>query len=133
MATGRILVVDDDEDSRYLMTMLVEMEGFRAARATNGYEALLVARATRPQLVLLDLMMPSANGPWFIERLRADPALRAIPVALVTAMSQHQAARTFGSLAVDAHLQKPFQPDDLVEMIWRLNAKTHSHDQTADQ
>jgi signal transduction histidine kinase/CheY-like chemotaxis protein/CHASE3 domain sensor protein len=80
----RVLVVDDEVANLDLLQALLEPEGFKVLRASGGKEGLDVARAQRPQLILLDLMMPGMTGFDVVEALRADDATRSIPVMVLT-------------------------------------------------
>ena len=84
--TANILVVDDDADLRQTLQLLLDDSGYRVTAAASGQAALdqLLAGA-RPDLILLDLMMPEMNGWQFLERARADASLAAIPVVIMTA------------------------------------------------
>jgi CheY-like chemotaxis protein len=82
----QILVVDDDSDIREVLTEVLKDSGHDVLTATNGLEALEVLRAGAcPCLVLLDLMMPVMDGYVFLETRKSDPALAAIPIAVITA------------------------------------------------
>ncbi len=80
----RVLVVDDEVANLDLLQALLEPEGFKVLRASGGKEAIEVARAQRPQLILLDLMMPEVTGFDVVEALRTDDATRSIPVMVLT-------------------------------------------------
>jgi CheY-like chemotaxis protein len=81
---GTVLVVEDDLDSREVMRMVLEASGYQVLEAGDGAEALVVARAHRPRLILLDLMMPGMDGFQFRESQLRDPAIAAIPVVIVS-------------------------------------------------
>jgi CheY-like chemotaxis protein len=82
---GRVLVVDDDPDVPDMVRQLLEGEGYEVDAAGGGEEALAAIAARRPDVVLLDLLMPGLDGLGVIERLEADPALRDIPIVVLTA------------------------------------------------
>ncbi len=81
---GTVLVVEDDLDIREVMRMILEASGYRVLEAGDGAEALAVARAHRPRIILLDLMMPGMDGFQFREAQLQDPAIAAIPVVIVS-------------------------------------------------
>lgn len=84
----RILVVEDDEDAREAMVALLQMKGYRAVPAGNGKEALdYLHQAPVPDLILLDLWMPVMDGWEFRQQQKLDPRLAAVPVVVVTALS----------------------------------------------
>ena len=80
-----VLVVDDDKQLRRLVQSYLTEEGFRVVTAGDGQEALFVARHEKPDLIILDLMMPEMDGFAVIEAMQADPELAEIPVILLTA------------------------------------------------
>src|SRR5687768_16489197 len=87
---GTVLVTDDDEDLRLLCQLQLELGGFRVAQAANGQEALDAARSSRPDLILLDLMMPVKDGWECLAELKQDRKLRDIPVFIITGKNQKQ-------------------------------------------
>ncbi len=112
-----VLVTDDDEDLRFLCQMHLEMGGFRVTQASDGSEALDVARSDRPDLILLDLMMPVMDGWECLAALKADRALRDIPVFVVTGKSQGSDQERAFSMGADAFITKPFQAQTLISRI----------------
>ncbi|HEX8113120.1 MAG TPA: response regulator [Kofleriaceae bacterium] len=81
---GTVLVVEDDLDIREVMRMVLEASGYQVLEAGDGAEALEVARAHRPRIILLDLMMPGMDGFQFRESQLQDPAIASIPVVIVS-------------------------------------------------
>ncbi len=80
-----ILIVDDDEDTREMLTLLLGLEGYRALAAADGLDALERIRAHgRPALILLDLRMPRMNGADFARALAADPVLASTPIVVLS-------------------------------------------------
>jgi len=109
----RILVVDDEEANRELVEAILIGDGYEIVLAANGPAALAEVAATRPDLILLDLMMPGMSGFETCERLKQDPATAGVPVLVVTALGQisnKEAALTRGA---DDFVMKPVNPDDL--------------------
>lgn len=85
---GPILIVDDEDDLRELLDLNLRREGFRTAVAANAAQALAAARAERPSLVVLDLMLPDMSGTEVCRRLRADPNTAGVPVIMLTAKGE---------------------------------------------
>ena len=111
---GRILVVDDDESVRVLLTRYLEMEGFQVVPVQDGGEALAAIAATMPDLILLDLMLPAQDGLDILTRLRRDSD---VPVILLTARGS-EADRILGlKLGADDYVVKPFSPGELTARI----------------
>ncbi len=102
----RILVVDDDEDARRLVRRKLERAAFKVAEATNGREALARIEENRPDVVLLDLMMPEMNGFEVLERLRANPEWSTIQVIVMTAKVLEPAERAALNRCVEQIIEK---------------------------
>ncbi|HET6582360.1 MAG TPA: response regulator [Nannocystaceae bacterium] len=111
-----ILIVDDDPAVRDAIKDVLEDEGHRVEVAAHGAEALDSLRAgTRPDLVLLDHMMPIMDGPTFAEAVERDPALRGLKIVLLTADGRASAKAT--AMGLDAFLTKPVQLDQLLDVV----------------
>lgn len=119
-----VLVAEDDEQIAYLLQFLLEREGYRVVRAADGRDALrLMGEIAPPALVMLDVMMPYADGFAVLARMRATPAWREVPVIMLTARSQERdIVRAFDAGAND-YVVKPFLPDELKARIRRLLAQ----------
>src|SRR4051812_44315435 len=118
MASHRhaVSLVDDTPDTRYAVAHLLELLGYDVRTARNGREALDVLRSgTRPCLILLDVMMPEMSGEEFRRIQQEDPALRNIPVVVVTALSRVQ--RMPEPLAALARYEKPIDADCIVDLV----------------
>ena len=110
----RVLVVDDEADIVALVAYHLAKAGYRVSTATNGTDALAAARAERPSLIVLDLMLPGLSGYEIIEELRAAETTREIAVLMLTARRE-EADRVRGlTLGADDYLTKPFSPQELV-------------------
>jgi CheY-like chemotaxis protein len=120
---AKVLVVDDDPDFVEITRMILELHGFQVASAMNGADAMALMRQSRPDLVVLDVMMSSVlDGLGVSEEMQADPELRNVPIVMVTSIANSQYADMFPtdqSLPVSAWLSKPVQPGDLVATIER--------------
>ena len=117
---GRVLVVDDDDVIRQLITVNLELEGFEVATAVDGQDCLDKVGDFDPQVITLDIMMPRLDGYDTATRLRADPALAGTKIVLLSAMAQEADRAKGDQLGVDAYLTKPFDPDDLIATVRRL-------------
>ncbi len=113
----RILVADDDRLVQSAFSDLLEYSGYAVLSAWDGEEAFTKAQAERPDLILLDVMMPKRNGIQAAQDLKANPATRDIPIIMVTALSGTPAAQL---TRADVYLQKPVRPGDLLEHVRRL-------------
>lgn len=117
---GRVLVVDDDDVIRQLITVNLELEGFEVATAVDGQDCLDRVKDVRPDVITLDIMMPRLDGWEAASRLRADPATAGIKVVLLSARAQEADLERGSRIGVDAYLTKPFDPDELIEVVRRL-------------
>jgi two-component system phosphate regulon response regulator PhoB len=112
-----VLVVEDEPAQVQILCYNIEAEGFRAISASDGEEALLLAREHEPDLVLLDWMLPGVPGIEVCRRLKAQPATRAIPVIMLSARSE-EADRVRGlETGADDYLVKPFSLAELMARI----------------
>jgi CheY-like chemotaxis protein len=110
-----VLLVEDDEDIRAMMAMVLELDGFQVTEAADGIEALRLLRENPPPyLVLLDLMMPGLNGADVLQRIRRDPRLAHLPVVVVSGDSN--ARKLADRLGADACLFKPVDVRTLLEV-----------------
>jgi DNA-binding response OmpR family regulator len=115
MSGKKVLVVDDEPFILRSLTFVLRKEGFEVFEATNGEEALERIRAERPQLVLLDVMMPKKNGYEVLQEVKGDAELKDTYVVMLTAKGQ-EADRVKGmALGVDEYMTKPFSPLKIVE------------------
>jgi len=120
-AAGRILVVDDDNAIRETLRAILEDEGYRVAVAVNGREALeVLERIGPPDLCIVDLVMPVMNGWELCAELARRPALAPVPVLLVSANSEMEAAP--GGLETVHVMRKPISFDRLLEYVERYCA-----------
>ena len=117
----RVLVVDDDRVIQQLLEVNLELEGYEVvATAADGKEALEKIAELKPDLVILDIMMPKMDGLEVCRRLRADPDLAKIPVILLSARAQDMDIREGLEIGASAYLTKPFDPVELLEVVGRL-------------
>jgi len=123
MAPATVLVVDDDPVILKLLEVNFEMEGFEVVRAADGFEGLERARAVRPDIVVLDVMMPRMTGYEVAKALREDVDTAHIPIIFVTARAQSSDVERGMELGVDDYITKPFDPLDLIDRVNRLLAR----------
>ncbi|HZP47488.1 MAG TPA: response regulator [Vicinamibacterales bacterium] len=110
-----VLIVEDDADLRDMMAQLLSIEGFTSATVANGREALDYLRDghERPEVILLDLMMPVMDGWEFRRKQQADPALADVPVIVLSALDASRAA----DVDAEAFLKKPLDFDRLLQLV----------------
>ena len=121
MAT--ILVVDDERDVVQCMAIYLECEGFQVLRAYDGVEALEIVRATPPDVVALDVVMPKLSGLDVLREMQADPATAHIPVVMLSAISARpeKIAETL-DLGATWYMTKPYDVDELLLILKRIAA-----------
>jgi len=125
----RVLVVDDEQDVRVFMKTLLETNGYKPVVAEDGKQGLEMARAKKPALIILDIMMPKESGIFMYRELKKDPELKEVPVIMVSALSK----KTFfhsqqvldeyeGGQIVEptAYIEKPPEAEELLEVIRRI-------------
>ena len=114
----RVLIVDDEDDIREVAQLSLEMvAGWEVLTAGSGSAALAVAAQQRPEVILLDVMMPGIDGPETLSRLQSDPRTSAIPVIFLTAKAQTSEQRSLLDLGVRGVIAKPFDPLTLAERV----------------
>jgi CheY-like chemotaxis protein len=120
--THTVLTIEDQPDIRRLIVMTLEFKGFLVLEASDGEQGLQLARSRRPDLILLDVMMPGMGGLSAARILRADPALCRIPLILVSAMAMASEIDAGLETGASAYLTKPFSPRALLDLVARLIA-----------
>ena len=129
-----LLVVDDIEDNRYTLTRRLSREGYtNLTTAANGREALELLQEKPIDLVLLDIMMPEMNGYEVLERLKADPDLRHIPIIMISAVDEIESVIRCIELGAEDYLSKPFNPTLLRARVGASLERKRLHDQVRAQ
>ncbi|MEA2452906.1 MAG: hypothetical protein QOG04_1616 [Actinomycetota bacterium] len=113
----RILIADDDPVILRLIQVNLELEGYQVLLANNGQEAVDLATAENPDLVILDIMMPRLDGYQACEQLKASDVTKEIPVIFLSAKAQQGDIEKGQSYGVAAYLTKPFDPTELLEVV----------------
>lgn len=120
MCASRVLIVDDEDDIREIAQLSMEFAGWQVYTASSGQEAVQVAAARQPDVVLLDVMMPGLDGPQTLQRLRQNPLTIATPVIFLTAKVQTSEQRTLHDLGAQGVIAKPFDPMALATEVSRI-------------
>jgi CheY-like chemotaxis protein len=125
-ALRTILLVEDFDDTRLMMKLWLVKNGYRVLEAETGQEAINVAQRERPDLIIMDVMMPGMNGLDATQRIREYQALRRTPIVAVSAYG----ADEYRSIAIEAgcneYVSTPFEPSALAELIKTLIATRES-------
>jgi two-component system phosphate regulon response regulator PhoB len=128
-----ILIVDDEMGMRVFLAALFETSGFRAVVTRDGVEGLAKAKSLRPDLIILDVMMPGEGGALMYKALKSDTALKQIPVIMCSAVEPRSFQYYLSMLNArleqpvpdpDAYLEKPPDPDALLALVRQIMAKT---------
>ena len=117
MGRNKILIVEDEQDISEMIAYNLEKEGFETALASDGEDALPLARSERPDLVVLDVMLPGMDGLEICRAIRRDPELAHLPVIMLTARAQETDKIVGLELGADDYITKPFSPKELVARI----------------
>src|SRR6266436_9648938 len=113
----RILVVEDQEDNRRILRDLLTSAGYEIIQAENREEALAAAARERPDLILMDIQLPLLDGYEATRRIKADPALRAVPIIVVTSYALSGDEVKAREAGCDAYVPKPYSPRQLLAKI----------------
>jgi len=113
----RILVVEDQEDNRRILRDLLTSVGFQVLEAEDGAQGIAAAEAQRPDLILMDIQMPVMDGYEATRRLKADPALAAIPVIVVTSYALSGDEEKARAAGCDDYITKPYSPRQLLAKV----------------
>ena len=125
--TATILIVDDEERNRKLLEVFMQAEGYRTISVGDGREAMALASRELPDLILLDVMMPGMDGFDVARALKGEPALRRIPLIVVSSLDDIASRRRVLSAGADEVLNKPIDRWQLSQHVSRL-LKTASTD-----
>ena len=113
----KILIIDDDVDTLRLVGLMLQRQGYHISAASNGSQGLAKALEERPDLILLDVMMPDMDGYEVTRRLRKNPATVSIPILMFTAKTQLDDKVTGFEVGADDYLTKPFSMRELVARV----------------
>lgn len=114
-----VLMIEDNEQNRYLATFLLEKGGHQVSSATTGPEGLELARRLQPDLVLLDIQLPGMDGYAVAAALKADPSTRNIPIVAVTSYAMVGDREKVAAAGAEGYLEKPIDPETFVAQVER--------------
>jgi two-component system OmpR family response regulator len=115
----RVLVVDDDPVIVRLLEVNFRLEGFEVATASGGDEAIELALERRPDIIVLDVMMPQVDGWEVVDRIRALPRIADVPILFLSARTSEEDRARGLALGVVDYVTKPFDPQDLTALVRR--------------
>lgn len=125
----KLLVIEDDEQTRENLAIILDMEGYAVRSAPNGRDGLALAQADHPALIICDVSMPEMDGHEVLRKLRGDASTADIPFIFLTAQGERHQQRAGMNLGADDYLCKPLDAEDLLAAVRaRLRRKTESRD-----
>ena len=120
MAKARLLVVDDEKALVETLTVRLEANDYEVLKAYDGQEALDKAKEEKPDLIILDLMLPRIDGYKVCRMLKFDEKYKSIPIIMFTARAQESDRKMGAEVGADAYVTKPFEPKELLAKIEEL-------------
>jgi len=117
MSRGKVLVVDDEEYIQHILNFSFGAEGYEVVTAADGEEAVAKARNEKPDVIVLDIMMPKMDGYEACRKLKSDPKTKDIPVILLTAKGRDVDRKLGSEAGADDYVVKPFSPGRLIERV----------------
>jgi diguanylate cyclase (GGDEF)-like protein len=124
---ARVLLVEDDRDLLDFLQHMLESEKYNVLTAMDGEDALSKARAERPDVILLDVLLPKMHGFEVCQKLRQDPGTCLIPIIMVTSLTAIKDRLTGFKLGADEYISKPFEPIELLARVERLIDRTRQN------
>ncbi len=112
-----VLVVEDDPGSLRLIRLMLELSGYVTLEAADGRQAVEVAKSDRPDLILMDVMMPVMDGYSACSAIKNDEATRDIPIVILSAVAFELNKKLANSLGADGYITKPFAPQELLGAV----------------
>ena len=119
-----ILIVEDDPKSLTLTKDLLKISGYTTIQATDGKQGVELAKAAKPDLILMDIMMPKMDGYAACRDIKADKVVRNIPVVMLTAVGYELNKKLAKQMGADGYVTKPFSRQELIDAISPLLATT---------
>jgi two-component system phosphate regulon response regulator PhoB len=116
----KVLIADDEHNIRNILDFSLHAEGFLVVSALNGEDAFKLAVESKPDLVILDVMMPGQGGVETCRALKKDPRTATIPVILLTALTGREDRNAGTEAGADAYITKPFSPQRVIEVVLGL-------------
>jgi CheY-like chemotaxis protein len=114
---SKILIIEDNEQNRYLVTFILESRGYRVIQATNGREGIALAEQTEPALILLDIQLPGMDGYAVARELRSNPAFDQVPIVAVTSYAMVGDQEQILASGCNGYIEKPIDPKTFVDDV----------------
>lgn len=116
----KILLIEDNEQNRYLTTFLLEKHGYEVIPASDGESGVELARRMLPQLILLDIQLPTMDGYAVARELRNNPFLKNIPIVAVTSYAMSGDREKTIAAGCNGYIEKPINPETFLVELWRF-------------
>lgn len=116
----KVLIVEDEPDIAGSLEARLDLEGYRVLLAKDGQEGVNLARSEKPDLILLDIMIPLLNGFDVLNLLKNDPTTKAIPVIVLTALPHVEDAENAFKAGADEFVNKPYTNERLMQKVWKF-------------
>jgi two-component system alkaline phosphatase synthesis response regulator PhoP len=120
MINYKILIVDDSKNIRKLVSVVLKNEGYEFDEAENGLDALSKVRSERPDLVILDVVIPGMDGINVCKAIKKDPTISSTAVIILTSETTYEAMDAAKNAGAEVFMTKPFEPKDLKDVVKRL-------------
>lgn len=121
---AKILLIEDNEENRYLATFLLEAHGYDVVHAESGPRGIELAAKVRPDLILLDIQLPGMDGHDVARTLKSDPGLKSIPIVAVTSYAMVGDREKVFATGAEGYIEKPINPETFVAEIERFLIST---------
>ena len=115
-----VLLIEDNEQNRYLATFLLEKSGYAVVAASDGTQGIDLAERLRPRMILLDIQLPGMDGYAVAQALRADPRSAAVPIVAVTSYAMAGDRERCLASGCDGYIEKPIDPQTFVALVERF-------------
>jgi two-component system cell cycle response regulator DivK len=112
-----ILVIEDNEQNRYLVTFILESHGYRVIQATNGREGIELAEQAEPALILLDIQLPGMDGYAVARELRSNPGFDEVPIVAVTSYAMTGDREQILASGCNGYIEKPIDPETFMDDV----------------
>jgi CheY-like chemotaxis protein len=123
---AKILLVDDEPEIRFVTRRMLEKAGYEVVEAEDEEECMEKLKVEKPDLILLDVMMPGVRGWGICERIKSHSKLRHIPVVMFTVRTSEEDVMKSFECGAEAHINKPFEREELLEIVEKILKKTKS-------
>ena len=120
--TATVLLIEDNEQNRYLATFLLEKSGFTVVSASDGVRGVELAQSLAPQIILLEIQLPKFDGYQVARMLRSHDALRPVPIVAVTSYAMSGDRERAMGAGCDGYIEKPINPDTFVSDVMKYLA-----------